>query len=1295
MNDRLQPTSLDSLRFAIEQAYGPDRPGLRRRLSALKRRRRLGQPYDRGLAALAQAVAASAALVASRREGLPCPDYPPELPVVQRREELLELIGKHQVVIVCGETGSGKSTQLPKLCLELGRGVHGMIAHTQPRRIAARTLAARISEELGDQVGGAVGYKVRFSDQVSPRSYIKLLTDGMLLAEIQGDRLLEAYDTIIIDEAHERSLNIDFLLGYLKRLLPRRPDLKLIVTSATIDPERFSRHFDDAPIVEVSGRSYPVEIRYRPLLDDEAGDGRDLQQAIVEAVDELVAEGPGDILVFLSGEREIRETADALRKHGPKDADILPLFARLSAQEQQRVFQPGGRRRIVLATNVAETSVTVPGIRYVIDSGLARISRYSYRTKVQRLPIEPISQASANQRAGRCGRLGPGICIRLYAEEDYLARPEFTEPEILRTNLAAVILQMKAMRLGEVEDFPFIDPPDRRYINDGYKLLHELGAVDAQRNLTELGRKLARLPIDPRLGRILLQAERESCLSEALVIAAVLSIQDPRERPLEAQQAADEAQAEFRDKRSDFLGYLKLWQAYREQAQRLSARRLRQWCREHFLSPARMHEWGDIHRQLKELTAELGLRCNQEPAEYPQLHRALLSGFLSNIAMRDENHEYIGARGIRLYLFPGSGPFKSPPKWIMAAELVETARLYARDVAEIRPEWVEALAPHLVNRQYSEPHWEARRGQVGAYETVSLYGLVLIGRRKVNYGPIDPGLSREIFIREALVGQKIRTRGKFLAHNRRLIAEVEELEAKVRRRDVLVDEEVLYAFYAARVPEGIYSTASFERWREQAERGQPGLLYMERDDLMQRAAEEVTAEAFPEQLEVAGMLLPLEYRFDPGHALDGVTVVVPLAALNQLTPALFDWLVPGLRQEKAAALIRALPKALRRHFVPAPDFAAAVLEAAKPGEGSLQEALRRELKRMTGVEIPIDAWDKVELPNHLVMHYRVVDENGRTLATGSDLAALQHELDERAAVALDSMPATGWERAEVRRWDFGALPETVEVRSRGVTIRAYPALIDRRDHVQLTLLDNPDEARTATRAGVRRLFLLALPQQVKYLRRSLPGLEQMCLQFREVGSCDSLREDILFAAVDRAFMPDGRLPRSQEDFQRRLEAGRAELVEIAQRLSAETGEVLALFHEIRKRLRGPVVLGQVESLQDIREQLALLIYPGFVSATPPERFADLPRYLRAILRRLEKLEADPNRDRALLRELRPHWERWRERAEQHRQKHIDDPRLTEFRWLLEEYRVSLFAQELRTAVPVSDKRLRQLWAQVV
>jgi len=1286
---------LDRLQAAIGRAFGPARPALRKRLAGLRRRLRQRQPIDRGLAELIGALEVAEQAAERRRAGLPRPEYPADLPVVGKREEILAAIAAHQVVVICGATGSGKSTQLPKLCLELGRGVNGWIGHTQPRRLAARTLANRIAAELNTEVGGAVGYKVRFTDQVGPDSYVKLLTDGMLLAEIQGDRLLEGYDTIIIDEAHERSLNIDFLLGYLKQLLPRRPDLKVIVTSATIDPEQFSRHFDGAPIIEVSGRTYPVEVRYRPLRDeDDDGDERTQRAAILDAVDELAADGPGDVLVFLSGEREIRETAEALRKHHPQNTEILPLYARLSAAEQAQVFTPGKRRRIVLATNVAETSVTVPGIRYVVDTGLARISRYSYRTKVQRLPIEPISQASANQRSGRCGRTAPGICIRLYSEADFQARPEFTDPEILRTNLAAVILQMRGLGLGEIEDFPFIDPPDSRFISDGYKLLLELGAVDKHRQLTDLGRQLARLPVDPRIARILLQANREGCLREALAIGAVLSIQDPRERPLEAAQAADQAQSAFRDERSDFIGYLKLWDAYHEQAKHLSGRKLAQWCRDHFLSPARMREWVDIHRQLNELVKGMGLSMNSEPAEYAPLHKALLSGFLSNIATKAEGSEYLGPRGIKLHIFPGSGTFKSRPKWIMAAELVETQRLYARDVAMVEPEWIEALAQHLLSRAYFEPHWEQRPAQVAAYQTTSLYGLVLSARRKVNFGPIDPVQSREIFIRDGLVRGGLRTRGGFFEHNRRLIEEIETLEAKSRRRDVLADEQAQYAFYDARIPDTVYSGASFERWREQAERQTPRLLYMRREDLMQHEASAVTGDEFPDRLAVLGLELPLEYHFEPGHELDGVTVVVPLPALNQLTPEPFDWLIPGLRREKIIALIKALPKALRRHFVPAPDYAHAVMQAVTPFDGSLQEAVRRELKRMTAVEIPIDAWDAVELPPHLQMNFKVVDPKGKILAMGRDLRLLQQRLGGQASQQFESARQQRWERAEVRRWDFGELPESIEFEQNRVRLRGYPAVIDQQSSVRLALVDSPSEAALLTRAGIRRLFMLELPQQTRYLKRNLPNLDRMCLLYRQVGSCDELQQDLLAAAVEATFLADGELPRDEAAFRQRLEAGRAGLVETANELSEKTHKILGIYHEVCKQLKEPVALANVDSVRDVREQLDHLIYPGFVCATPRNRLEHLPRYLQAMSRRLHKLAADPGRDRGLLRQIRPLWEQYLARAEQHRKKNIVDPALDEYRWLLEEFRVSLFAQELRTAVAVSEKRLRQQWQSV-
>ena len=1231
-------------------------------------------------------------------------EYDDALPVVQRRDEILAAIRDHQVVVICGATGSGKSTQIPKMCLELGRGVDGLIGHTQPRRIAARTLAQRIAAELKTDVGGTVGYKVRFTDRVGPNTAIKLVTDGMLLAEIQGDRQLHAYDTLIIDEAHERSLNIDFLLGYLKRLLPRRPDLKVVIASATIDPERFARHFDGAPILEVSGRTYPVEVRYRPLGGEDEDDRyENLPDAVVDAVHELAREGRGDVLVFLSGERDIRDCAEALRRRHPPGTEILPLYARLSAAEQQRVFQPdGGHRRVVLATNVAETSVTVPGIRYVVDSGLARIGRYSHRTKVTRLPIEPISQASAAQRAGRCGREAPGICIRLYDEDDFLGRPEFTTPEVLRTNLAAVILQMKALGLGDLDRFPFVEPPERKFINDGFRLLHEVGAVDGKRRMTDVGRELARLPLDPPIGRILLAARERGVLREVEVVAAALSIQDPRERPMDAQEAADTAHRRWRHPKSDFLTLLAIWRDYQEQKRHLSHRKLRQWCREHFLSPHRMREWAEILRQIREMVK--APRHTDLPGafddHYEPIHRALLAGLVGSVAQHHQRREYLGPRGIKLMIFPGSGLANRNPKWIVAAELVETRRLFARQVAEVKPEWIEAAAGHLVSRSYADPHWEMKAGRVVALERVSLYGLDLVTGRRVDYGRIDPDAAREIFLRRGLVDGAFRTRAPFLAHNRGLVDEIERLEAKARRRDVLVDEEEQYRFYDQRIPAEVRDGPTFEKWWKRAGRAEPQRLHMTRENLVRDAAEAVSAEAFPDHLRLAGVALPLEYHLEPGSEMDGVVARIPVAALNQLTPEPFEWLVPGLLHEKVTAMIRALPKGLRRNFVPAPDFARAVLEAVSHGEGALTDAVTRALRRMTGVEIPPGSFHGVPLPEHLVMHLRVVDEKGETLQVGDDLAALQEGL---GGVAAERFAAPGegggggdgrWARSGITAWDFGELPERVEVERHGMTIPGYPMLQDNGDAVTLALADAPAQAERESRAGVRRLFMLALPQQAKYLRRKLPELDRLRLAYRGLGSDDDLRDALVAAAFDTVFLAGG-IPRDAEAFQERLEAGRPRLVETAQRLAAALLEVLALYQEIRKALKGFNSLALMESLQDLQEHLETLVYPGFIADLDPARLEALPRYLRGVERRVEKLRGDPSKDRAPLRAVRPWWERWRQRSEHRRAEgRPPDPALERFRWLLEEYRISQFAQEIGTREKVSDKRLQEAWKEV-
>ncbi|MCG5530453.1 ATP-dependent RNA helicase HrpA [Halorhodospira halochloris] len=1253
-------------------------------------------------------------------------EYDPQLPVVESRDKLLAALSEHQVVIVCGATGSGKSTQLPKMCLELGRGEERRIAHTQPRRIAARSLAARLAQETRTTLGEEIGYKVRFTDQVSQQSRVKLLTDGMLLAEIQSDRDLNQYDTVIIDEAHERSLNIDFLLGYLKQLLPRRPDLQVIVTSATIDPQRFSKHFDDAPVFEVSGRTYPVEVRYRPF---EERDGVDLPQAVVDGVAELRREGRGDVLVFLSGEREIRECAAALRKQAPPETEILPLYARLSSAEQQRVFSYGARRRVVLATNVAETSLTVPGIRYVIDSGQARISRYSHRTKVSRLPVEPISQASADQRAGRCGREAPGICIRLYSEDDYQGRPPFTDPEILRTNLAGVILQMKALGLGEIDQFPFVEPPEQRYINDALRLLHELDAVDEKRRLTRCGRRLARIPADPRIARILLAARDFGVEREVLIIAAALSIQDPRERPLEAQEAADEAHARWQHPKSDFLGFLNLWRDYQQHRQTLSRRKLTEWCREHFLAPQRMREWAEIRRQFAEMLREAGQhgagagtrkdriktvgqassgRAAQSPDRdshhddledyFEPIHRALLTGLVSQVARHKEERTWLGARGVKLHIFPGSALAKRKPKWIVAAELVETRRLYARTVAEVRPEWIEAAAQNLVSRSYSEPYWRKRAGQVVAEEQVALYGLILASGRRVNYARIDAQRAREIFIDSALVAGELRTRGNFLRHNQDLIAQVEQLEAKARRRDLLVDREQLAAFYKSRVPEHICDAAAFEKWRRRVERKDPQRLCMSSADVMRADAAQFSAQDYPDHLLINGMQLPLTYQLEPGSEEDGITVTVPLAALQQLTPEPFEWLVPGLLHEKVTALIRGLPKRLRRNFVPAPEYARAVLEALPRGEGSLIDATSRQLQRITGVEIPAGAFDDIELPAHLQISFQVVDRHGRELATGRDLAALRSELASRvshelAASADTSSAAQAWQRSGIKQWDFAELPEAITLSEGGITFYAYPALCDEGDSVSLTLLESFEAAERASYAGARRLFMLALPQQVRAMRK-LEEFKQLRLQYRGLGSDEELREEIVQAAFDRSFLSSG-LPRDRESFEQQLAAGRAELMAQAQQLAADIETVLSIYQQLRKELKGLNSPALLESLRDIEEHLRSLVYPGFIANTPAEQLTKLPRFLRALQRRVEKLKVNPTKERDSLRCIRPWHEKIQQRLAQRSDRGVPDPHLEQLRWLLEEYRVSLFAQDIGVQEKVSEKRLQKLWREVV
>ncbi len=1193
--------------------------------------------------------------------------YDPALPITQKREEIARAIREHPLVIVCGETGSGKTTQLPKILLEMGRGKEKAIGHTQPRRIAARSVAARIAEELKVELGTLVGYKVRFTDKAGRQTRIKLMTDGILLAETQGDPDLRAYDTIILDEAHERSLNIDFLLGYLKRLLPRRPELKVVITSATIDAERFSKHFDDAPVIEVSGRLYPVEVRYRPVGGDAEDTTRDEEeQALGDAVEELFREGPGDVLVFLPGEREIRDAAAVLARRHLKGAEVLPLYGRLSAAEQDRVFHPGGARRVVLATNVAETSLTVPRIRYVVDAGQARVKRYSYRNKVEMLQVENISQAAAQQRAGRCGRVADGICIRLYDEEDFGKRPAFTDPEILRASLAAVILRALSLNLGKVEDFPFLDPPSGRAISDGYGLLAELGAVDEDNRLTDVGRQLARLPLDPRVARMLLAARDEGCLEQMLVVAAALSVQDPRERPLGKQGTADERHARFADERSDFLALLRLWRLQGEQG-------LRRVCREHFISYPRMREWRDVHGQLQTVVGELDWKMSSakmdKPDGYRALHRALLTGLLGNVGMRDEaDGNYTGARGIKFWVHPGSGT-KKPGKWIVAAELVETTRLFARTVATIEPQWLEELGAHLLKRHRDNPHWEKSRAQVVAVERGTLYGLPVYVNRRVHYGPLDPERSREIFLRSALVEGAFDCRAPFFAHNRRLVHDIERLEHKSRRPDILVDDELIHAFYDARVPEGIHNGADFERWRKDAEREQPKRLFLDRKDLMRHEAAGITTENFPPQLALGPSVFKLEYLFDPRAPRDGVTMTVPVALLNQVSAARCEWLVPGLLKEKVRALAKSMPQRLRHKLGALDEFAEDFAARVSPSDTPLAAALARFIREEYGLEVPVDAFRPDSAPPHLHMNFLVLDEDGRQLGISRNLAALKKAHGRETTAVLQQDAAlerhTGW--------TMGDLDEVMEMERDGQTLVGYPALVDEGDGVTLQVFDTPEKASGLHRGGVRRLLAIAFKDRIRDLERA--WAKDMAL--------GPLKEELVAAALDRAFLADS-VPMRAAEFARAVDAGRSRFLLIAQEIGRTAAAILAAHAELQKRLT-QTAKAFPEAAEDVKQQWQRLLRPGWLRETPWARLQHFPRYLQAAQLRLEKLRADPARDVRLMAELRPLVTAWL------RAPRPLDAELEQFGWLLEELRVSLFAQSLKTPVPVSAKRLTKLW----
>jgi ATP-dependent helicase HrpA len=1355
-----------STRFQLEKEIGRamrgDRHRFQQELRALAGLEKDGKSSDSRLGRLAEAVRRSVELREARRRGVPPIRYDDDLPVSARRGEIADAIREHQVVVICGETGSGKSTQLPKICLELGRGIEGLIGHTQPRRIAARSVAARIADELASPLGRDVGFKVRFAEALSPQTYIKLMTDGILLAETQGDPFLDQYDTIILDEAHERSLNIDFLIGYLKRLLSKRRDLKVIVTSATIDAARFAAHFatprGPAPVVEVTGRTFPVEVRWRPPLADEDGGEPDLQQAVLAAVAEIAAIDQGDILIFMPTERHIHETAKTLRglplpgDRSGRLPEILPLYARLSMGEQQRVFQPGPKRRVVIATNVAESSLTVPRIRYVIDPGTARISRYSPRSKTQRLPIEPVSRASADQRKGRCGRIGPGICIRLFAEEDYAARDAYTMPEIQRTNLAAVILQTKALRLGPIERFPFLDPPKPEAVRDGYRTLVELGALDAKGELTEVGRQLSRLPIDPRFGRMILAAADEGCPHEVLIIAAALAVQDPRERPLDKQEAADASHAAWADEQSDFVAYLKLWDFYHKLKSELSRNQLRKACRQNFLSFNRIREWLDMHRELLELVRQAGLsegergerrgeREQKEAAirrfpsplsslpsplsvrrvkqgrtdrvQYDRIHRAILTGLLSSLANRGDGYEYVVAGGGKAVLWPGSGVFKQKPKWVVGAEVVETTRRYLRTCGQIDPRWIERIAAHLVRRTYHGVHWAPAHASAMALEKVTLFGLTIVAGRRIPYGPIDPAMSRHLMIEQGLVEGHIEPKPAFLVKNRELAEELERLQAKLRRRDLLVPDFSRYEFYDRRVPADVYDGPTLTKWLK----SDPHALTMTRSDLLRHGLGELGEERFPDTLSVRHLDLPLDYHYEPGSEQDGVTLDVPIEALNQVAPEPLGWLVPGMMKEKVLALIRSLPKSLRTRFVPAPETAERVVPMLRFGEGNIHAAVAAALGQLGGIAVPPDAFQDDRLPPELRMNIRVTDADGRMLASGRDLEAIRRELGSQAADSFSQLDDPRWNRDGLTDWDFDELPPEIELPRGRLSVKGYPALLDRGEVVSLRLVDSLPRAEHETRFGLRRLCFLAARRELKTQVDWLPNLDRMEVYAATLPGFD-VRGQLVELLAERAMVADQPLPRTGDDYRRLLAAGRERIGWAAQELLSVAWPLFEGYHHAslaveqfdNRPLAKPLAASQPSrrtknpkaeapprwqyALDDVREQIAWLMNAESFAKTPWEWLRQYPRYFRAICHRLENLPGGVARDFEKFQDFQPRWQLFVEHARHQQSQGIVDPELLHLRWMLEEYRVSLFAQKLGTAIPVSPKRLEQQWAKV-
>ena len=1290
-------TPLDQIRQLTQKlplCLNQDRHQLKKQLDRLRTEAQKNTLSPERLLKISEQLERSCATRERRLGLIPALNFP-DLPVSDKKDDIAELIRKHQVVIVCGETGSGKTTQLPKICMSVGRGAAGFIGHTQPRRIAARTVADRIAEELGQKIGQNVGYKVRFNDKTHADTLVKLMTDGILLAESQNDPYLSQYDTIIIDEAHERSLNIDFLLGYLKWLLPKRPDLKIVITSATIDPQSFSRHFNNAPIIEVSGRTYPVEVRYRPIEQDEEDDETSdaLQNAILDAVDELHRDMRGDILIFLNGEREIRETTESLRKHHPTKCEILPLYSKLSVAEQERVFKPKGGLRIVLATNVAETSLTVPGIRCVIDTGHARISRYSHRSKIQRLPIEKISQASANQRAGRCGRVAEGICIRLYSKEDYDARPIFTEPEILRTNLSAVMLQMLALKLGEIEDFPFLEPPEDKMLRDARNVLQEVNALDKSGKLTDVGKQLAQIPTDPKLARMLIAADKLQCLNEVSIIVSALSIQDPREKPADKMHLADAKHAAFKAEDSDFLTLVNIWNTFTEQQKHLSNSKLRKYCQDNFLSYIRMREWQDIHAQIMQVVrGELKLKLNVGEAHYADIHRALLPGLLSNIGFRHEQIEYLGARNLKFFIFPGSGQYKAKPKWIMAAEQVETSKVYARCVAKIEPEWIEECAPHLIKQSYYEPHWEKKAGRGAIFERTLLYGLTLQAKRKVPYENVDAKAAREMFIRYALVNHEFHSNAPFFKANQQLLEEVGIIQHKGRRVDLIEDEEWLYRFYEQKLPESVVSGITLDQWRKTAERGNPTVLFLTKEDLTREQEGQVNEWDYPDHKKVGNLTVALQYRFDPGHEEDGVTAIIPVHQLNQMQDQVFDWLVPGMIQEKVVALLKSLPKQLRKHFVPVPQTAERCLEIEPDFKGSLYEWIANRLRKLTGESVPLNAWNADEIPAHLKMNFRVVDEAGHILDFGRNLKQLQAKHTQKAGQSFDQIAAEELNYTGCIQWAFPDLPETYQFMQQGQSFLGFPAIIDEGETVGVRILDTQDKAAYLQQQGLVRLFNLQLRKDCTYILKNLPRTPAVELNYQQLPRHPLLKEragqgykeDCLHAILLQVFV-EGESIYTQERFDAVLQARKGQLMTVANELGKKLQTVMQLTADMQLQLKrlppdSPLV-------HDIRQQLEYLLYHGFIRYTPYKHLQNFERYLKAILYRIEKMQHDPVKIQQVQKYALKYWKDVGLRMKQR----VVTPETEAFRWMLEELRVSLYAQQLKTPYPVSVQRLDKAW----